>query len=67
MRIKDLTPEMFLSVPCPECKVAAGKPCVLHSGGVRVEPHVDRKLAAIEAIEKKIEPEIEGHKRMYGN
>jgi hypothetical protein len=26
---------------------------VLHSGGLRFEPHLDRKLSAIEAVERK--------------
>jgi hypothetical protein len=30
-----------------------GMPCILHSGGRRSEPHVDRKLAALESIERK--------------
>jgi len=42
-----------ISVPCPTCGVAAGERCVLHSGAPRSEPHVDRKFAAAEAIEKK--------------
>jgi CRP/FNR family transcriptional regulator, cyclic AMP receptor protein len=39
------------SVPCPTCGVAAGQRCLLHSGALRSEPHVDRRLSAIEAIE----------------
>jgi hypothetical protein len=53
MRIKDLTPTQLQSVPCPTCGVPAGKRCVLHSGALRSESHVDRKLAAAEAIEAK--------------
>jgi hypothetical protein len=55
VRVKksELTPKQLSSVPCPTCGVAAGKRCVLHSGGLRLEPHVDRKLSAIEAIERK--------------
>ena len=53
MKKKELTPKQLLSVRCPTCGVAAGKRCVLHSGGPRNEPHVDRKLAAMEALEKK--------------
>jgi len=48
---RELTPEQVVSVPCPTCGVAAGKHCVLHSGMPRTEPHVDRKLSAIESIE----------------
>jgi len=51
MKKKELTPEQLVSVPCPTCGVAAGMVCVLHSGAPRTEPHVDRKLSAIEAIQ----------------
>jgi hypothetical protein len=33
--------------------VAPSEFCLLHSGGPRSEPHVDRKLSAAEAMEKK--------------
>jgi hypothetical protein len=51
MRMKDLTPAQLSSVPCPTCGVDVGQRCLLHSGGPRSEPHVDRKLYAAEAIE----------------
>jgi hypothetical protein len=53
MKKRNLTPKQLSSVPCPTCGVAAGQRCVLHSGGLRSEPHVDRKLSAIEATERK--------------
>jgi hypothetical protein len=53
MRMKDLTSEQLSSVPCPTCGVPAGKRCLLHSGELRTESHVDRKLSAAEAIETK--------------
>jgi hypothetical protein len=53
MRMGDLTPKQLLSVPCPTCGVAAGARCLLHSGAPRLEPHVDRKLSAADAIELK--------------
>jgi len=37
---------------CTSRREAARKRCVLHSGGLRSEPHVDRKFLAIEVIEK---------------
>jgi hypothetical protein len=49
MKKKDLTPKQMASVPCPTCGVPTGEPCVLHSGGPRMEPHTDRKLSAAEA------------------
>jgi CRP/FNR family cyclic AMP-dependent transcriptional regulator len=48
---KELSTNQLLSVPCPSCGVAAGQRCVLHLGALRSEPHVDRKLSAIEAVE----------------
>jgi predicted RNA-binding Zn-ribbon protein involved in translation (DUF1610 family) len=53
VRMIDLTPEQTSSVPCPMCGVAAGERCLLHSGGLRQEPHIDRKLSAAEAIDAK--------------
>jgi hypothetical protein len=52
MRTTDMTPKQMSSVPCPTRGVPAGKGCVLHSGRLRKEPHVDRKLVATEAAEK---------------
>ena len=51
MRMKDLTSEQLSSVACPTCGAPAGKRCLLHSGGLRSELHIDRRLAAAEAIE----------------
>jgi len=53
MRMKDLTPAQLSSVPCPTCGVTAGQRCLLHSGALRSELHIDRKLSAAEAIETK--------------
>ena len=53
MRISDLTAKQLFSVPCPTCGVAPGERCLLHSGAPRSGPHVDRKLSAAEAMEKK--------------
>jgi len=53
MRMNELTPKQFSSVPCPTCGVAAGMRCLLHSGAPRVDAHIDRKLTAAEAIETK--------------
>jgi hypothetical protein len=47
----DLTPQLLLAVPCPTCGVDAGKHCLLHTGELSPDPHIDRKLEAIEAIE----------------
>jgi hypothetical protein len=53
MKTRELTPKQLTTVPCPTCGAAAGERCVLLSGGPRKEPHVNRKLAATEAVEKR--------------
>ncbi len=50
MRIRDIAPKIFLSVPCPTCLAAPGKRCLLHSGAPRSQPHVDRKLTAAKRV-----------------
>jgi hypothetical protein len=60
MRMNDMTSELFNSIPCPTCRVGAGKRCLLHSGGFRTEPHIDRKLAAIEAVKIKRTQRLKG-------
>jgi len=61
--MNDMTSELFLSVLCPTCKVASGNCCLLLSGGLRTESHIERKLAAIEVVEReefmllKLEPQ----------
>ena len=52
----DMTPTLLLAVSCPTCGAAAGKACLLHSGRLRNELHIDRKLCAIEAVERKRSP-----------
>jgi hypothetical protein len=56
MKISGLTPEQLSSVACPTCGVAPREGCVLHSGGRRSEPHLDRQLSAAEAINTKSFP-----------
>jgi hypothetical protein len=53
MRMIDMEPKLFLDVPCPTCGVTSGNRCVLHSGGLRTEPQVDRKRSAVEAVKGK--------------
>ena len=52
VRQKDSLLELFLSIPCPVCDAAVGKPCLSHSGLLRIEPHVERKLVIVESEEK---------------
>jgi hypothetical protein len=47
------TPKQFLSIPCPTCGVAAGMRCVLHSDAPRKEAHINRKVFAIAAMQKR--------------
>jgi hypothetical protein len=53
MKMKELTPKQLSAVPCPTCGVASEQRCVLLSGAPRNEPHVRRKIAATEAVEKR--------------
>ena len=50
-QMEALRAKHFSTVPCPTCGVAVGQRCVLHSDALRCEPHIDRKLSAIEAME----------------
>ena len=51
VKMTDLTPQLLLAVPCPTCGVDAGKHCLLHTGELSPDPHIDRKLDAAEAME----------------
>jgi len=53
MKKSELTLKQVPSVACPTCGVTAGRCCELNTGAPRSHPHVDRKLAAMEAIEGK--------------
>jgi len=45
-----LTNKQLSSVKCPTCGVDVGEPYLWNSGGLRLGPHVNRKLSAIEFI-----------------
>lgn len=51
MKKRELSTRQLSSVSCPTCGVAAGQRCLLHSGALRAEPHLDRKFSAIEALQ----------------
>jgi hypothetical protein len=53
MTMRELTQKQLSSVPCPTCGASVGERCILHSGGPRSAPHVDRKLSAAEALSRK--------------
>ena len=53
MKKSELTLKQVSCVTCPTCGAPEGKPCELHTGAPRSQPHVDRKFAALEAIEGK--------------
>jgi len=53
MKRRELTPKQLSAVACPTCGAAVGERCELNSGAPRFAPHVDRKFAALEAIERK--------------
>lgn len=42
--------KQYLSIPCPTCGIPAGECCERYSGAPRNEPHVLRKLAALESL-----------------
>jgi len=63
LKKKSLTTKQFSSVACPTCGVNAGMRCLRYSGGLRFEPHLHRKLAAIEAIERKRLRSLRGMRR----
>jgi hypothetical protein len=52
MKTKQPTLKQQSSVACPTCGVAAGKRCVLGAGGLRNEPHANRRLLAAVALEQ---------------
>src|SRR5947209_19329810 len=54
--------KLFHSVRWPTCGVHAGMRCLLHSGRLRDEPHIGRKLTAIEAVESKRIQDLKGLK-----
>jgi len=53
MTKKELTRKQLAAVPCPTCGSLVGRRCVLHSGGLRSGPHIERKFLAAEAVGKK--------------
>jgi len=58
--MSDLTSKQLFAVACPTCGVSVGERCLLHSGAPRSEPHIDRKLSAVEAVETKRTPRATG-------
>ncbi len=51
MKLKELTPELVVSVPCPTCGAASERPCLLYSGDPHIDSHIERKFYAAEIIE----------------
>ena len=50
MKIRELTKNQLLSVPCPTCGVAIQEPCELITGYPRNEPHQNSKLIAADPL-----------------
>lgn len=44
----EMDAKRWLAFACPSCGVAAVQPCLSHSGALRSESHIDRKLSAME-------------------
>jgi hypothetical protein len=55
MKIRKLTQDQLLSVPCPTCAVVINQPCELSTGTPRNEPHRSRKLDAAEQAQAKFQ------------
>lgn len=53
MHMNDMRPAQFLCVACPTCGVCVGERCLLLSGSLRSQSHLDRKLIAVVAVEQK--------------
>jgi hypothetical protein len=51
VKTSKLTLSQIFAIPCRTCGAAIGKVCQLYTGGLRNEPHRDRKLSAVEAAE----------------
>jgi hypothetical protein len=52
MKIRALTKDQLLSVPCPACGAAIKERCELNAGDPRNEPHRDRKFIAADTVER---------------
>jgi hypothetical protein len=52
MKAKELTPDQMLAVRFRTRGARLGEPCELQSGGLRTEPHRDRKLSAADAVKR---------------
>ena len=52
MKTRELTVKQINSVRCTTCGAATGEPCELHSGALRFEPHLVRKLSAADALKE---------------
>jgi hypothetical protein len=62
MKVKDLTQNQSLSVPCPTCGAGALQPCLNHMGEARSESHLGRKLWVVEIVKSKRSQPLEGRK-----
>jgi hypothetical protein len=54
MKIRPLTKDQLLSVPCPTCGAAIKEPCQLTSGYRRNEPHRNRKFNSADALQAQL-------------
>jgi hypothetical protein len=53
MKMLELTRSELVAVRSSSCGVAAGKLCHRASGSTSIEPHLDRDLSAVDALEQK--------------
>lgn len=51
MKIRELTKDQLLSVPCPTCSVTINQPCELSTGALRNDPHRSRRLEVADLLQ----------------
>jgi hypothetical protein len=54
VKTSELTLTQMLAIPCSTCGATMGDVCQRYTGALRSEPHRDRKLAAVEAVQRTI-------------
>jgi hypothetical protein len=52
MKKRDLAAKNVSTIPCPTCGAGIGKRCILTTGRPRIEAHVNRRLGALEMLER---------------
>jgi hypothetical protein len=53
VKTSELTLAQILAIPCRTCGATIGEVCQLYTGALRSEAHRDRKLSAVETVQRK--------------